>query len=680
LSLIGAHETVLTQGFIARTPAGETCLLGRGGSDTSAALFAALLGADELEIWTDVPGMFTADPRRVPVARLIRRMGYREAQELAALGAKVLHPRCLAPLRARSIPLSIHSTEDPAAEGTRVEATEEDHPTVTAVTCRNGVTLLSIASDEMWGEAGFMARVFAPFAEFGVSVDLVATSQYAITLTLDDPPGGADGPIVSRLVERLAGCGRVEVVHPCAVVSIVGRRIRAALHELGPAMAVLKERPVHLVSDSAEDLNLSFVVDQADANTLVTRLHRQLFGAQGGGPRFGPTWEMLRRDAGAHRAPPRWWAAERERLLALSRDGRARYVYHLPTIRARVRHLVERLASIDRVYYSMKANAHERVLETVAAAGCGIECVSAPELCHARRVLGPQVALLFTPNFCPLDEFELAFATGAEVVVDGPETLVAAPASFGGREIGLRIDPGRGLGHHEKVRTAGSGVKFGHPIDDVERLRVAVERCGAKVVGLHAHVGSGIFDPVAWSTTGRALARLVPAFPELRWIDLGGGLGVPENPGQPPLDLDEVERHLAGLAADLPQVELRLEPGRFLVSEAGVLLLPVTQTRQKGGINFAGVSTGMNSLIRPALYGAWHPLHNLSRLDQPAREYWHVVGPICETSDVLGRDRPLPATEPGDLLLAENAGAYGAVMASHYNLRPPAEESVIDDA
>ena len=109
-------------------------------------------------------------------------------------------------------------------------------------------------------------------------------------------------------------------------------------------------------------------------------------------------------------------------------------------------------------------------------------------------------------------------------------------------------------------------------------------------------------------------------------------------------------------------------------SDAGVLLAQVTQVRAKGGVRFVGLATGMNSLIRPALYGAWHGIHDLTRLDDPARGYAHVVGPICESADVLGRDRLLPDCTPGDVVLIENAGAYGAVMASSYNLRPPAEE------
>jgi diaminopimelate decarboxylase/aspartate kinase len=286
--------------------------------------------------------------------------------------------------------------------------------------------------------------------------------------------------------------------------------------------------------------------------------------------------------------------------------------------------------------------------------------------------------VLFTPNFCPMEEYAMALRAGAEVVVDGPEPLLLTPALFRGVGVGLRLDPGRGRGHHEKVRTAGSHAKFGHPLEEVQALAEAVRAAGARVVGLHAHVGSGIFEPESWSATGAELASLLRAFGCVEWIDLGGGLGVPERPGQAPLDLQAIERGLSALKRALGGIELRLEPGRFIVSEAGVLLAPVTQVRRKGGVRFVGLATGMNSLIRPALYGAWHGIHNLSRLSQPPDGYWQVVGPICETGDVLGSDRLLPATSAGDVMLIENAGAYGAVMASRYNLREAAEEIVLD--
>jgi len=672
------NDVVLTQGFIARTAGGETCLLGRGGSDTSAALFAVLLEASELEIWTDVPGLFTADPRIIPSARLLRGVGYREAQELAALGAKVLHPRCLPPVAAARIPLRIRSTRDPEVEGTLIRGAAPDDAGVTAVTCRTGTTLITLSTLAMWETPGYLARVFAPFAATGISVDLVGTSQAAVSVTLDRVPGGVEGRGFRDLVERLETLGRVEVRHPCAVVSIVGRRIRSALHELGPALAAFRELPVHLVSDSSEDLNLSFVVDEKDAGALVARLHGHLVSAQGGDPRLGPTWEKIRDLQPQEPVHGSWWRDRREALSRIVADGRARYAYHLPEVRRRAAELRSGLASVDRFYYSMKANAHPAVLEAVTSEGFGIECVSADEIRTAREVVGVACPVLFTPNFCAAEEYRVALEAGAEVTVDGPEILDQAPDLFRGAEIALRIDPGQGLGHHPKVRTAGAHTKFGLPVEEIDAFLAATARLGVPVVGLHAHVGSGILDPEAWARTGASLAALAERFADLRWLDMGGGLGVVERPGDAALNLDRVEASLAALRRTVGRLELRLEPGRYVVSEAGVLLAPVNQVRRKGGVNFIGVATGMNSLLRPALYGAWHTVHNLTRLDEPARDYWHVVGPICESSDVLARDRWLPRTEPGDVLLIENAGAYGAVMASRYNLRQPAEEIVLE--
>jgi diaminopimelate decarboxylase/aspartate kinase len=389
---VGDARVVITQGFIARTPRGETCLLGRGGSDTSAALFAHLLDAERLEIWTDVHGMFSADPRQVPGARLIRRIGYREAQELAAMGAKVLHPRCLGPVARAGIPLQLRNTEDPDRDGTLISSLEDGDPAVMAVVCRRGVTLLNIETLAMWEASGFLARVFAPFEEAGISVDLVATSQSAVSVTLDRIPQGVDGEPFAALLDRLEKMGRVKVVHPCAVVSIVGRRIRTVLHELGPAMTVFREHEVHLVSESSEDLNLSFVVDEDDADPLVANLHGRLFSSDSPASEdagFGPTWETLsglpteRSEPTARPADERatdWWRDERETLLELLTDARPLYVYHLPSVEARAKALRSHLHSVGGFYYSMKANPHPRVLETVVREGFGIECVSAAEV------------------------------------------------------------------------------------------------------------------------------------------------------------------------------------------------------------------------------------------------------------------------------------------------------------
>src|SRR5690606_23487258 len=180
-----------------------------------------------------------------------------------------------------------------------------------------------------------------------------------------------------------------------------------------------------------------------------------------------------------------------------------------------------------------------------------------------------------------------------------------------------------------------------------------------------------ITGPDTWAETAVFLSGVAERFPDARILNLGGGLSVPERPEAQSLDVRAVAELLAQFKAANPHFDLWMEPGRFLVAQAGVLIARVPQVKQKRGIHFVGIETGMNSLIRPALYGAYHEIVNLSRLHEPLSITAEVVGPICESSDVLGHGRRLPETHPGDLLLIATAGAYGRAMASNYNLRPP---------
>jgi len=182
-------QVVITQGFIAANDAGETVLLGRGGSDTSGSYFAAKLQAARLEIWTDVPGMFSANPRAVPTARLLRALHYDEAQEIASNGAKVLHPRCILPVRQYKIPLHVYATQAPGLEGTIVSANVADSAAqVKAIAIKKGITLVSMESPGMWHQVGFLADAFQIFKQEGLSVDLVSTSETNVTVSWIPPP------------------------------------------------------------------------------------------------------------------------------------------------------------------------------------------------------------------------------------------------------------------------------------------------------------------------------------------------------------------------------------------------------------------------------------------------------------------------------------------------------------
>jgi diaminopimelate decarboxylase/aspartate kinase len=676
----GGHRVVMTQGFVARDPEGHTVLLGRGGSDVSAALFSAALQAERCEIFSDVPGMYTANPRQVPSARLLKQLDYDEAQELASMGAKVLHPRALAPLRKAGIPLHLGATQAPTVEGTRILPVSTLRGRVKAVSAKRGITLVRMDTIGMWQQVGFLADAFAAFKKHGLSIDLVSTSETNVTVSLDPTANSVDQSTLNGLLRDLSGLCQAKILSPCATVSLVGRDIRTILHELAPVFAAFEERRVHLLSQAASDLNLSFVVDEEEADRLVAKLHALLFASQEADELLGPTWKEIFDTQGDSEAPPSpWWVQKREALLDLAQTETGPcYVYDRDTLCAQADAL-KGLTAVQRVFYAMKANAHPEVLRVFKDKGLGFECVSPGEIDHVFQNfpdLDPE-RVLFTPNFAPRAEYVSAFEHGVHVTVDSLYPLEAWPDVFQGREVLLRMDPGRGRGHHKHVRTAGSRSKFGIASGEIERIKAAIAKADAKVVGLHAHSGSGIRTHKAWAETLEFLTNLRQHFPHLRFVDVGGGLGVPEKPGQAPLNLQRVDRAFQQLAAKMEGCELWMEPGRFLVAQAGVLLAHVTQIKQKAEVHYVGVDAGMNSLIRPALYGAYHGIHNLSRWGQKADRICQVVGPICETGDTLGHARRLPAPQEGDVLLIENAGAYGRVMASTYNLRDPAIESIL---
>jgi bifunctional diaminopimelate decarboxylase / aspartate kinase len=671
---------ILTQGFIASDDEGHTVLLGRGGSDTSAAYLAAKLSARRLEIWTDVPGMFSANPRSTPSARLLRTLHYDEAQEIATSGAKVLHPRCILPARQCGIPLHIYATQAPDLEGTVLSAEGSDGTAqVKAVCTRKGLTLVSLESPGMWHQVGFLADAFQVFKQHGLSVDLVSTSETNVTVSLDPAANTLENTGVADLVADLARLCRVQVIGPCASVSLVGRNIRAILHQLGGAFEFFEEQKIYLVSQAANDLNFTFVVDENQGDRLVAQLHELLIRPVPGDKVLGPTWQQLfsRPPASSASAAP-WWRARREALLDVLGERDAAFVYDLEVARSAARAL-RALRSLARVHYSMKANPHPQLLRALHEEGIELECVSRGEV---ERVLElfpdlERQRILYTPNFAPRAEYAWALAAGVRVTVDNSYALAAWPQLFAGEEIFVRVDTGVGRGHHEHVRTAGSRSKFGIPIAELPEAARLARASGARVIGLQAHVGSGIFDITSWEHTARLLAAAAGAFTEVRVIDAGGGLGVPEHAEQPGVDLAGLDTLLTAVRTEHPQLEVWLEPGRYLVATAGVLLARVTQLKAKGGVRFVGIATGMNSLIRPALYGAYHEIANLTRLDEPATELMSVVGPICESADVLGHDRLLPPTREGDVLLIANTGAYGRTMSSDYNLRTPAEELLL---
>lgn len=369
-----------------------------------------------------------------------------------------------------------------------------------------------------------------------------------------------------------------------------------------------------------------------------------------------------------------WWIGKREELLSIANQHLNAYVYDLDTIKTAAREVLS-LSAVTRVLYAMKANFNADVLRTLADAGVDFDCVSPGEVIRLRESLpdGGKDRILFTPNFAPRDEYEWGIKEGLRVTLDNLYPLKAWPDLFRGQELFIRIDPNQGGGHHEHVVTVGNRSKFGVALAELDELERLAKSAGARITGIHAHSGSGISNPENWRAVANALVTAADRFPDVRVLDLGGGFSVPTERGAPSFDMAALDQLLREFRQQHPQYELWLEPGRYLVSESGVLLTHVTQLKGKAEMRYVGISTGMNALIRPALYDAYHEIVNLTRLDEETTETVTVVGPICESGDKLGKDRPFPRSTEHDVVLIANAGAYGRVMSSSYNLRdiPP---------
>ena len=287
------EPVVLTQGFLARLPGGDTALLGRGGSDTAAAYFAAKLAAKHLEIWTDVPGMFTSNPRSVPEARLLLHLGYAEAGELAAKGAKVLHPRAIRAAQEGAVPIHVRCTPAPELLGTIISSPAPAEAAVRAVSERKGLVLVSMDVEGDWQGVGVIADITGCFKAHGLSIDLLASSQTNLAVALDPRANHLADEVLEPLLDDLRELCTPRLIRPTASVSLVGSGIRTILHQWAGALELFEDADVHLVSQAANDLSLTLVVDESSADRVVRRLHDRLFSGEPPGPAFGPTWEEL---------------------------------------------------------------------------------------------------------------------------------------------------------------------------------------------------------------------------------------------------------------------------------------------------------------------------------------------------------------------------------------------------
>jgi aspartate kinase len=269
---VGAGRIPVLGGFIGATPGGVTTTLGRGGSDYSAAIFGAALDLDEIQIWTDVDGMLTADPRIVPQPRLVPRLSFAEASELAYFGAKVLHPSTILPAVSKNIPVRILNSRRPESPGTLITANGAPAAgRLTAIACKRDVTVIDIISTRMLMAHGFLRRLFEVFERLKTAVDVVTTSEVSVSVTVDDTRR------LEAIVDNLRNFADVSCEPEMAIICAVGENLRTDPALFARAVTALDRIPLRLVSQAASRHNVTFVLRNADVPAAMMRLHETFF-------------------------------------------------------------------------------------------------------------------------------------------------------------------------------------------------------------------------------------------------------------------------------------------------------------------------------------------------------------------------------------------------------------------
>jgi aspartate kinase len=271
-SLINNGEIPVMGGFIAASRSGETTTLGRGGSDYSAALVGAGLNAREIQIWTDVTGVLTCDPRICPEARTLKTLSYEEAAELAYFGAKVLHPKTIQPAVDLQIPVRVCNSHQPAEKGTMILPSSQTTPRlVKSIAYKKGITILHITSARMLGAYGFMSAIFQIFERHRTVIDVVTTSEVSVSLTLDNTDA------LEAVVKDLQRIGTVEIEPNQAVVCVVGSGLRDTSGVAGKIFTAIADFNISLISHGASSVNMTFVVEQTVVGEVIKRLHDEFF-------------------------------------------------------------------------------------------------------------------------------------------------------------------------------------------------------------------------------------------------------------------------------------------------------------------------------------------------------------------------------------------------------------------
>ena len=369
--------------------------------------------------------------------------------------------------------------------------------------------------------------------------------------------------------------------------------------------------------------------------------------------------------------------------------GSPLYVYEESVLRSQLRELLSGFPrDLVEIHYSMKANSNPSLLKIIFDEGGYIDAVSEFEVRLAIESGFDPNQIIFTGNNNFLKEIEFCVEKKVPVNLGSLYLLEEYGKRYPNTSVSIRVNPGIGAGHHSHCITGGPDSKFGIYFDKVKNSIAIAKKFKLKINGIHSHIGTGIITPEPMLEAMEMILNIAKEFPDLEFVDFGGGFGIPYRSEQSPLNMEELTKKMTNRFNEFRSnygyhLKMKIEPGRLIVGPSGFLLATVTNITETPKYRFVGVDTGFNHLVRPTMYGSYHEIVNASNFNSEKKDVV-VVGNICESGDILSRsgdeiERSISSPEVGQCIAFLDTGAYGYSMSSQYNLRPRPAEILVNN-
>ncbi len=374
------------------------------------------------------------------------------------------------------------------------------------------------------------------------------------------------------------------------------------------------------------------------------------------------------------------------------------YVINEQKIRERYRELKDTLNlgyKRNKIYYAIKSNTNLSILKILVSEGSSLDCSSTGEIYTCLKSGVSPDRIIYTGNMFTNNDFKFAIDNNVLTNLDSYSQLIRLAKIYEkkGKDksiISFRFNPEFGAGHHPHTITAGKEIKFGILENQMIKAYTKAKELGFKKFGIHQHIGSGIIDTKNYENPTEKFLTIIEKLSsqlgiQFEFVDFGGGLGIPYHPEQDPIDLNIYSEIVFTRfkeiveKGEIGEPFLFIEPGRYISAESSIILTQINTIKDNGYKLFAGLDAGFNTLIRPTLYGSYHHIIVCNQRNKEKILKYDIVGPICESGDILGKERDLPELNEGDYLAILDAGAYGFTMSSSYNSRPRPAELLIND-